>query len=344
MSRPRPPQGPVLIDLEGAAADDAPGPDRAPPVPEPDLPEPDLTGPQGRAMHAAMAYAGRPGGGLGRWFLGVALALLGLVASVAAWDFATGLVARVPVLGWLVAGLLAVLVLLALALALREWAGFQRLSRLDALQNRAATALADDNLALARDVTGRLRGLYAGRDAMRWAEARFDERASEQFDAAALLSLAETELLAPLDAAAMAEVEQAARQVAMVTALVPLALADVVAALVANLRMIRRVAELYGGRAGVLGSWRLMRAVMAHILATGAVALGDDMISSVAGGGVLSRLSRRFGEGLVNGALTARVGIAAIEVCRPLPFVARRRPTVSGTVKRALAGLFGGAG
>jgi putative membrane protein len=139
----------------------------------------------------------------------------------------------------------------------------------------------------------------------------------------------------------MREVEAAARQVATVTAIVPLALADVFAALTANLRMIRRVAEIYGGRAGTLGSWRLARAVMTHLVATGAVAVGDDLISSIAGGGVLSKLSRRFGEGVVNGALTARVGVGAMEVCRPLPFVRLQRPSVTGLVKRALTGLFG---
>ncbi|VAV93407.1 GTP-binding protein, partial [hydrothermal vent metagenome] len=65
-----------------------------------------------------------------------------------------------------------------------------------------------------------------------------------------------------------------------------------------------------------------------------------DLISSVAGGSVLSKLSRRFGEGVVNGALTARVGVAAMEVCRPLPFERARRPSVTGVVKRALTGLF----
>jgi len=126
----------------------------------------------------------------------------------------------------------------------------------------------------------------------------------------------------------------------MVTALVPLALADVVAALTANLRMIRRIAVVYGGRGGTIGSWRLTRAVFSHLVATGAVAVGDDMLGSVAGGGLLSKLSRRFGEGLINGALTARVGLAAIEVCRPLPFRARRRPSVSALVSRAVSGLF----
>ncbi len=35
----------------------------------------------------------------------------------------------------------------------------------------------------------------------------------------------------------------------------------------------------------------------------------------------LRRLSRRLGEGAFNGALTARLGVAAVEVTRPLPFL-----------------------
>jgi putative membrane protein len=167
-------------------------------------------------------------------------------------------------------------------------------------------------------------------------------RRDEVFDAESLFALAEARLLAPLDAMASREVEAAARQVATVTAIVPLAFADVIAALTSNLRMIRRIAEIYGGRSGTLGAWRLTRAVLTHLVATGAVAVGDDLIGSVAGGSVLSRVSRRFGEGVVNGALTARVGVAAMEVCRPLPFGPKRRPSVTALVRRALTGLFGG--
>jgi len=49
-------------------------------------------------------------------------------------------------------------------------------------------------------------------------------------------------------------------------------MADVFTALTANLRMIRRIAEIYGGRSGAFGSWRLTRTVLTHLVATGAVA------------------------------------------------------------------------
>ena len=327
-------KGPILIDLDDDA--DAPSPATAPPVPDPEAPP----HPKGRAMQTLATLAARKPSTLARLFWGLLLAIITAVVSVAAWDFITGLITRAPLLGYAVTGLTAAFVLVLLIIALRELAAISRLARIDRLQSRAEAALSADSLGDARAVVADLTRLYSGRDDTRWGRDSLADLSSDQFDAAALLGLAETEILTPLDQAALLEIEAAARQVATVTAIVPLALADVVAALTSNLRMIRRIAEIYGGRAGTLGSWRLARAVMTHLVATGAVAVGDDLISSVAGGGVLSKISRRFGEGVVNGALTARVGVAALEVCRPLPFARTRRPSVTGLVKRALTGLF----
>lgn len=326
-------KGPVLIELE-----DAPeiGPGAAPPVPDAGVPVA-----SGQAMQTMATLAARRPSRLGRFFWAAALALLGFVLSIAAWNFVTGLLAANPILGW-TAMVLVGLVLLALVLiALKEAAAFSRLGRLDDLRREADAALSAGDLGAARRVSDRLTALYRDRPELRLGRETLARRRDDVFDAANLFALTEAELLAPLDAAARREVEAAARQVATVTALVPIALADVIAALTANLRMIRRIAEIYGGRSGTLGAWRLTRAVLTHLVATGAVAVGDDLIGSVAGGSVLSKVSRRFGEGVVNGALTARVGVAAMEVCRPLPFGDNRRPSVTSLVRRALTGLFG---
>ncbi|MDF1871514.1 YcjF family protein [Vannielia sp.] len=325
-------RGPLIIDLAEEPA--AHGPDKAPPVP-------DMVPQDNAAMQRLAALSARPVSRIAKLFWAGVTGVLGLVVSVVAWDFATGLLERSPVLGGLAVVLFALTLLALTVLALRELAAFARLSRLDGLQRGAAAALASGDLTEARAVVTQLEKLYAAREDTAWGRERLAERRGDAFDADALLMLAEAELLAPLDAAAAREVEASARQVALVTAIVPLALADVFTALTANLRMIRRIAEIYGGRAGWLGGWRLTRTVLTHLVATGAVAVGDDLIGSVAGGGVLSKLSRRFGEGVVNGALTARVGVAAMEVCRPLPFGEGRRPSVTGLVRRALTGLFG---
>jgi putative membrane protein len=198
----------------------------------------------------------------------------------------------------------------------------------------------EDNLAKARAITKQLRDLYKSRDEMRWTISRFDEQAKDQLDAEGQLALAETILMAPLDKLAQKEIERSVRQVSTITALVPLALVDVAAALICNLRMIRRIAQVYGGRSGLLSSWRLFGKVTGHLIATGAMAIGDDWLGAVLGGSLFSKLSRRFGEGIINGALTARVGRAAMDICRPMPFHNTPKPRVSELLRDALTGLF----
>ena len=66
--------------------------------------------------------------------------------------------------------------------------------------------------------------------------------------------------------------------------------------------------------------------VFTHIVATGGVAMTDDLLGQFLGQDLLRRLSRRLGEGAFNGALTARIGMAAIDVIRPLPFLGGSRP------------------
>lgn len=326
-------RGPLILEREAAAGLT---PATAPPVPDAPLPD-------ARAMQAAIAFAARRPSRLGRFFWASLTALIGFAVSLAAWNFVTGLLARNPVLGTIATVLVALTLLAALLIALRELAALSRLARVDALQRQAETALSSGDLSAARAVVARLSGVYAGRPELAVARERLKAREGDVFDAEGLIGLAEAELLAPLDEAARREIEGAARTVATVTAVVPLALADVAAALTSNLRMIRRIAEIYEGRSGTLGAWRLTRSVMTHLVATGAVAVGDDLIQSVAGGGMLAKVSRRFGEGVVNGALTARVGIAALEVCRPLPFRTLPKPRVTNLLQRALTGLFGEA-
>ena len=325
------PKGPILIEL--GEGDEMPSPADAPPIA--DLPS-------GEAMQGLAQIAARRSSPLARFFWSATLSVIVFVTGVLTWQFVTALLASNPILGWVATALFSLLLVAALLVALREAAGFARLSRLDGLRRAADSAAATGDLTAARKVAQDVTRFYAGRDALAIGRETVARRTGEMFEVPGLFNLLEAELMAPLDRAAEAEIEAAARQVATVTALVPLALADIVVALVANLRMIRRIAEIYGGRGGTLGAWRLTRAVLTHLAATGAVAVGDDLLGSVAGGSVLSKLSRRFGEGMVNGALTARVGVAALEVCRPLPFRDGGRPRVATLVRRGLAGLFGG--
>ncbi|MEO1550488.1 MAG: TIGR01620 family protein [Pseudomonadota bacterium] len=330
---------PVLMELEQEEGPQTASPATAPPVPDleaPDAPPP----PQGRAMQLAARLSAKRRSPLGMLFWTGLLGLAALAFSTWLYGFVSGLIASSPVLGAVAFALACVFLIALVGYVLVELMALSRLRKVDQIQRRAANALEAQDLADAQGVLGDLGRLYRGRDELTWARTQLSETTGEVLDADALIDAAERTLMAPLDRAARLEIEAATRQVATATALVPLALADVVVALASNVAMIRRIAQVYGGRAGAFGSWRLMRAVATHLLATGAVAVGDDLIGSLAGGGLVSKVSRRFGEGVVNGALTARVGLAAIEVCRPLPYRALKAPSVTSLVTSALGGVF----
>jgi putative membrane protein len=224
-------------------------------------------------------------------------------------------------IGWTAAVLLALAALSGLVLVARELIGLARLARLGRLRRDMDTALATKDADAEREGLTRLKMLYAGRQDLRWPLDRLSAHERDIHDPGRLLALADRELMAPLDAEARKLVLRSAKRVSKVTALSPWAFISVGYVLVENIGLLRKLAALYGGRPGVLGSLRLAKLVVAHIVGTGGVALTDDLLGQFFGQDVLRRLSRRLGEGVFNGALTVRLGAAALDVIRPMPFI-----------------------
>lgn len=238
------------------------------------------------------------------------------------------LFARQDWLGWLAVGFFILLLLAGLAIVLRELTSLRRMNKIDHIREDAELARKNDDMAGAIEVTNALTKLYEDRPDTARGRALLAEQKGQIIDGRDLINLAERDLLHPLDLKARALVMGSAKRVSVVTAVSPRAVVDIGYVLVENSRMIRRLAELYGGRPSTLGFWRLARTVIAHLAVTGTIAVGDGILQQLVGQGVASRISSRLGEGVVNGVLTARIGIAAIDVCRPLGFSAETRPSV----------------
>lgn len=224
-------------------------------------------------------------------------------------------------IGWTAFALLAVVAVAGLMLIGREVVGIFRLRRLGRLRADAETALRDGDRALERTTIARITEPLRHRPELKWPLARLAEEAREVRDPGDLLRIVDRTVLQPLDGEARRVVAGAARRIATVSAISPTAFLTVGWVMIENLRLLRRLAGLYGGRPGFFGTARLARMVFVHIVATGGVALTDDLLGQFLGQDILRRLSRRLGEAMFNAALTARIGAAAIEVIRPLPYI-----------------------
>jgi len=266
----------------------------------------------------------------GSIFAGAAGLIVSLAIGLAVSDLVAALFDRQGWLGWAALGLAAVAAIAFLALVLREVVGLFRVGHLRAIRAAAgAPELTDaEAVRLAHDVAR----LYAGRPELAKARGELAAMAGDVIDPADRIAIAERTLIAPLDAEAKRLVGDAAKRISVVTAVSPAALVDLGFVLFTQFALLRRLAELYGGRPGLFGMLRLARLVLGQLAVTGGIALGDDLVSQVLGHSLAARLSARLGEGVLNGLFAARVGIAAIEVCRPLPFAALTRPRVTDFV------------
>ncbi len=259
-----------------------------------------------------------------RWGAVFFAALSGLITLAAGlWvsAFLQSLFAAQGLLGWLALALFALLCLAAFVMIVREIVTLSRLKHLGRLLDDARSALAHDDDRKALAVCAALKDLLAERKALAWTVAELREHESDIMSARERLALAERALMVPLDTEARKLIAATAQRVSVVTALSPMGVLDVLYVGAENLRLMRQISLIYGGRPGTFGMFRLARMVMTNLIVAGTMALGEDVIQQLLGHRLGAKLSARLGEGLLNGALTARIGLATINTIRPLPYI-----------------------
>ena len=275
----------------------------------------------------------RKGFGWATLFFSALGGLASLALGLAVTHLIEDLFARSQSLGWIGAALAALAALAFIVVIGRELFGLLRLARIEKLHARALAVLISDDRDESRAVVADLIRLSKENPHLARGRTTLAGHVDDIIDGADLIRLAERELMTPLDDEARRLISQAAQRVSVFTAVSPRAAVDMVFVLFSALRLIRQIAKLYGGRPGWLGMAKLFRQAVTHLAVTGTVAIGDGLISQALGHGLASRLSAKLGEGVLNGFLTARLGLAAVDVIRPLPFTALPRPVLSDLIK-----------
>ncbi len=266
--------------------------------------------------------------GWGTLFVSALGALVSLSLGLWVDRLVEDLFGRTPALGWFGVGLLALLAVAALALFLKETVGVLRQARVARLHAALAAARLADDRDAARRLVAEVAALYAARPETARGRAELRQASGEIVDGRDLIDIAETALIRPIDRLVAADIAAAAKRVSLVTAISPRAVLDLVFVAGQIVWLIRRIAERYSGRPGLLGFLRLARSVGAHLAVTGGMAVGDSLVQQVVGHGIAAKLSARLGEGILNGMLTTRVGLSAMAVCRPMPFGTETPPGV----------------
>ena len=281
------------------------------------------------------------------WISVAGSALLGLIGlAVGLWieGLVTELFQLAPAAGYVGLSLVALLIGGLTAAIFAEVRALRRFGTWREARELAQKAVVERNDAAARTVENDLLALFAKRTELAAGRRSVEDARDDILDAPDRIKLIDRALLKPLDARARELVLASAKRVAVVTAVAPRALIDVAFVLIETARLIRAIAELYGMRPGKLGFVRLCRDVVGHLAVTGAIAVGDSIVGEAFGHGVASKVSRRFGEGVLNGLMTVRIGISAMDLCRPLPFPDGERPSVGQLAKQVARSVSPGNG
>jgi len=140
-----------------------------------------------------------------------------------------------------------------------------------------------------------------------------------------------------LDAQARREISHSAAESALMIAVSPLALVDMAFIAWRNLRLVNRIAVLYGIELGYYSRIRLFRLVLLNMAFAGASELVREVGMDWMSQDLAARLSARAAQGIGAGLLTARLGIKTMELCRPLPWLEGDKPRL-GDFRRELIG------
>ncbi|MBL4941744.1 MAG: TIGR01620 family protein [Colwellia sp.] len=266
-----------------------------------------------------------------RWLWRLVFSLLAIIIGVEAVDFFINGFVHSPVITSIYALILACLVLLASSSVFSEWSTLRQFKRREKLKQQASELLSADNATASQktvllDVESFCQKITNNLpcdllfDKKSEQEQAWQDALNSQHSDSELLQLYSRLVLTKVDEKAMAEIARFSTEAVVLVALSPVAIIDMLIMLWRNLRMINKVAGLYGLKLGYWSRIKLIKQVFVNMVYAGASELIADFGTEMIGADLLGKLSGRLAQGLGAGMLTARLGLKTMQLCRPIPF------------------------
>ncbi len=164
-------------------------------------------------------------------------------------------------------------------------------------------------------------------------------RISDGLSASEIMYMFSQTVLTSIDLEAKKLVSKNAIESAIAVAVSPLAVVDMLFVAWRNIHLINQLAKLYHIELGYFSRLRLFRMVLGNMVFAGATEMVKEMGIDWLSQDISAKLSGRLAQGIGVGILTARLGIKAMEFCRPLPFTKEEKPHLKHIYKEILSNL-----
>jgi putative membrane protein len=214
----------------------------------------------------------------------------------------------------------------------RELRDFLALRHVEAVQHRIAEG---PGVMRPAEMQASIRGILAAiprdRESMAAIEA-FQRKVQRHHTGAQQLDLLSTTVLATFDRRAEAIVRRAATRAFAINAISPTALTDALFFAATSIRMVREIAACYGHRPTAAATVHLLRRLMLEAGKLGAIDLAAATFTQHIAGAVVERVATSAAESMYAAQRTARLGLATMQLCRPIPFRPQEIPGITSSL------------
>lgn len=167
---------------------------------------------------------------------------------------------------------------------------------------------------------------------------RWENQLDPAYNANEVMFLFSENVLKPMDKQVKKMISKNAAENAVIVALSPLAIVDVLMMAWRNIALVNKITRTYGMELGYISRLKLFKMVLGNMVFVGTTEIATDIGMELFSQNLTAKLSMRAAQGISAGLLTARLGLKAMEFCRPIVFAKNERPTLS-EVRQELLGV-----